>query len=178
MNGCQRVNRSGNLRMIVCSKGNGMICVIGSHAANMALMIKRGQQYRHPKDLDILGEKDESIAFANGEHSNKTVMLPPKGNHKITFKCGESTAPSHSRIIECEIVTPNSSAEQLRNLILNDSSTIYQNGVAYASLDVCYMLKMSHRFRKNSPHFLKTMRDIHNFRRLGAIIRPEHKEFF
>jgi len=41
------------------------------------------------------------------------------------------------------------------------------------SLNVLYMLKMSHRFKKNSPHFLKTMKDIHFMRSLGAEITGE-----
>jgi hypothetical protein len=40
------------------------------------------------------------------------------------------------------------------------------------------MLKMSHRFLRNSPHFLKTMRDIQLMRKMGAKIRPEHQEFY
>lgn len=42
-----------------------------------------------------------------------------------------------------------------------------------APLDVLYALKMSHRYLKNSPHFLKTMRDIREMRKMGATI-PEY----
>lgn len=41
-------------------------------------------------------------------------------------------------------------------------------GAHTAPLDVLYMLKMSHRYKKNSPHFLKTMKDIQLMRKLGA----------
>lgn len=37
-----------------------------------------------------------------------------------------------------------------------------------APLNVLYGIKMSHRYKRNSPHFLKTMRDIHHFRSKGA----------
>jgi hypothetical protein len=40
------------------------------------------------------------------------------------------------------------------------------------------MLKMSHRYLKDSPHFLKTMRDIHFMRKHGAVIQPEHEAFY
>lgn len=39
-----------------------------------------------------------------------------------------------------------------------------------APLNVLYLLKMSHRYLRNSPHFLKTMRDIKKLRQLGATI--------
>ena len=42
-----------------------------------------------------------------------------------------------------------------------------------APLDVLYMIKMSHRFLRNSPHFLKTMRDIHTMRTMGATMNSE-----
>lgn len=44
---------------------------------------------------------------------------------------------------------------------------------SFAPLDVLLLLKMSHRYKKNSPHFLKTMIDIHNLRKGGAKITPE-----
>ena len=37
-----------------------------------------------------------------------------------------------------------------------------------APLDVLYAIKMSHRYLRNSPHFLKTRRDIMQMRKLGA----------
>ncbi len=37
-----------------------------------------------------------------------------------------------------------------------------------APLDVLLAIKLSHRYLKNSPHFLKTMRDIHLLRKAGA----------
>lgn len=40
----------------------------------------------------------------------------------------------------------------------------------YPSLDMLYLLKMSHRYKKNSPHFKKTMDDIHTMREKGAKI--------
>lgn len=41
-------------------------------------------------------------------------------------------------------------------------------GKEYAPLNVLYAIKMSHRFLRNSPHFLKTHRDIMLMRQLGA----------
>ena len=47
------------------------------------------------------------------------------------------------------------------------------SGDYYAPLEVLYLLKMSHRYKKDSPHFLKTMRDIHFMRSIGANIPEE-----
>lgn len=43
----------------------------------------------------------------------------------------------------------------------------------YASLDTLYMLKMSHRYLKDSPHFLKTMHHCKYLRKMGATITNE-----
>jgi len=40
------------------------------------------------------------------------------------------------------------------------------------------MIKMSHRYKKSSPHFLKTMRDIQKMRKAGAVIQPDHEAFY
>ncbi|MEK6879127.1 MAG: hypothetical protein AABY22_05935, partial [Nanoarchaeota archaeon] len=47
--------------------------------------------------------------------------------------------------------------------------------VDIASLNILYTLKMSHRFLKNSPYFLKTMNDIIEFKAIGCEI-PEFLE--
>ena len=44
--------------------------------------------------------------------------------------------------------------------------------------NVCYTLKMSHRYLKNSPHFLKTMHDIHILRSYQCEIPDVLKEWF
>lgn len=67
---------------------------------------------------------------------------------------------------EFEIAQENSSTEDLINYC--NSKVCY-----YAPLEVLYLLKMSHRFKKDSPHFLKTMRDIHFMRSIGAGIPEE-----
>jgi hypothetical protein len=154
-----------------------MICVVGSHAMNIQLLRLKGVQYRKPMDMDIVGSMDEVVEFANRNMTNITEQYPSKKGTKMIFKSMESVIP-YSNIMEAEIAWDSTSAAALRDLILADPQTIYHDGLAYASLDICYMLKMTHRYLKNNPHFLKTMRDIHNLRSLGATIRPEHNKFF
>lgn len=55
----------------------------------------------------------------------------------------------NGRPLEVTVAAPGSTDEYLVNTY---------EGIA--PFDVLYWLKMSHRFKKNSPHFLKTMRDI------------------
>lgn len=153
-----------------------MICVIGSHAINASLMVEKGFKYRKPMDMDIIGEYDEVVNFANSNMTEIYEQYPSAKGGKMIFKSNECTIP-HATIIEAEIAWDGTTAKDLMQLILNDPKTIYKDGVAYASLDVCYMLKMSHRYLKSNPHFLKTMRDIHNLRKFGAKIRKEHKAF-
>jgi hypothetical protein len=47
-----------------------------------------------------------------------------------------------------------------------------------ADVNTCYALKMSHRFLRNSPHFMKTMRDIHYLRSIGATIPDSLQEWY
>lgn len=148
-----------------------MICVIGSHAVNVSLMKLKGFPYRKPMDIDAVGSYDEVIDFAQKNIQDIAEQYPSAKGSKMVFK-------GSGKIIEAEIAWDDSISKQLQDLILADPDTIYKNDVAYASLDVCYMLKMSHRYLRNSPHFLKTMRDIRNLRKFGAKIRPEHKDFY
>lgn len=154
-----------------------MICVVGSHAVNEQLLKLNGCRYRKPKDMDIIAELPEVERFVTDNfvqidetyQSAKGTKLIVKGRNII----------EDANIIEAELVRePNPTAKMLQEIILSDPKTIYKNGLAYASLDVCYLLKMSHRFLRNNPFFLKTMRDIGNLRRFGAVIRPEHKKIF
>lgn len=141
-----------------------MLILIGSHALN---------HYgfnRTPKDLDILGEYNEIVRF--GKKEALKACYPIEDGKKLIIKQANGT------IIEAELAWEDSTTEKLVNLIKADKKTIVKNGFMIPSIDVLYMLKMSHRYLKNSPHFLKTMKDIKILREMGAIIRPEHMEFF
>jgi hypothetical protein len=72
-------------------------------------------------------------------------------------------------ILECEIAWAGSTGESLIQL--------WQQNLLNP-LDVVYTLKMSHRYLKDSPHFLKTMRDIKLLRSFGAKIPECLKEWF
>jgi hypothetical protein len=65
-----------------------------------------------------------------------------------------------------EIAWEGSSGETLLEL---------SNKVSVINLN--YTLKMSHRYLKDNPHFLKTMADIHYLRALGSVIPKELEEW-
>lgn len=68
---------------------------------------------------------------------------------------------------EFEIAWPGSSAE----LLLAHHKS--RNGDSpYASAEMLLALKLSHRYLRNSPHFLKTMRDIQFLRSAGVTLCP------
>ena len=76
-------------------------------------------------------------------------------------------------ILEIEIAWKGSTAEDFMNLVLIDPKTkLFMEGTKYAcyipSLDALYAMKMSHRYLRNSPHFLKTMKHIHLMREHGV----------
>ena len=145
-----------------------MIAVIGSQAIDIK---------RKSVDIDIVGSVAACNKFARKNLNTILEQYPSTNGKKIIYK-GDGCIIPNSNIIEAEITKRGSSADKLFKLIMADHSTQFKDGIAYASLDVCYMLKMSHRFRKNSVHFHKTMRDILVMRSLGAVIRDEHRDFF
>ena len=123
---------------------------------------------RESRDLDLLGTLP---AFQEYIHpSNRPVITDHSHAH---FK-------GAYRIYDCELIWPDSNSLELAELILSDPDTIYDNYLKawVPSLNILYMLKMSHRYKKNSPHFLKTMRDIQKMRAAGAVIQEEHKDFY
>lgn len=148
-----------------------MIAVIGSHAFNPTKRI--------PKDLDIICTFDDFNKFVKANYSDITEKRPINHGKKWIVKGHSHLMWHETDILEAEIAWGDgNSADKILELINNDSDTVYNRNLAYASLDVCYMLKMSHRFLKNSPHFLKTMNDIIAMREASAKIRPEWNEVF
>lgn len=97
-------------------------------------------------DIDVMAYENELSMFEGCE------VIKEYGNKKVFFD-GEVH-------YEVEIATPDSNQEMLLKILEVEPDASIQ----YADKDVLYALKMSHRFKKNSSHFLKTMRDIHLMR--------------
>lgn len=109
---------------------------------------------RVPKDLDIIATYDDAIEFIKSAGKVKSC-LPEDGGTKVIAHYFDRTP------IEAEIAWVGTSAYDLLQLDRD------------VDLNMLYMLKMSHRYRKDSPHFLKTMGDIWLLRRKGATITEE-----
>lgn len=146
-----------------------MLILIGS-----AALVNHGIQTGRPSlDIDVVGSYDDIIEYAK-TRGNIKECYPVKGGDKLVIKTDQI-------IIEGEITWDNSSAADLWNAVSNDPDTLYEkrlNGFIHPSLNMLYTLKMSHRYLKNSPHFLKTMRDIQLMRRNGATITDALHPFY
>lgn len=129
-----------------------------------------------PVDIDLIATFDELNEFTSSM-SHEHFLSIPLSHNKTLLRC-QCCRSKHHRPIEVEIAWPDSSGADL----LNSSYTaarmhpgaqgkIYYDKVA--TLDVLYTLKMSHRFKKNSPHFIKTRNDIILLRNMGAKIWNE-----
>lgn len=128
--------------------------------------------WREPLDTDLIGTYDESAEYQK-KHRPK-VCYPINAGKSIYMKFADG------EITEVEVAWDNSRAAKLIAFVMQESDTVcLAPGKLYVpSLDVLYMLKMSHRYLKDSPHFKKTLDDILELRKLGAKIRTEHQEFY
>lgn len=129
--------------------------LIGSQAMQKAL----SNIGREPKDFDYICTEAEWDSVCE-EHLLTARLVERNGNkgHIHTEK-GEH--------LEFDIAQEGDSNDYLYSLLPVSGS------VRVATKDILLLLKMSHRYRKNSPHFLKTMHDIYLLRRAGAVITPE-----
>lgn len=147
--------------------------MIGSRALEMQLKRQDKELYRPCVDLDYLCTEREwqiqSVIHAHDELVELVERTGNKGHVKMV-------AGAH---LEYDIAQPGDSTDLLIQYCkANPQSLFLNNGDFVAPVDVLYLLKMSHRYKKNSPHFFKTMNDIHFMRSLGAKIPPELEEVF
>ena len=139
---------------------------------------------REPRDWDFIGTIDEIESFIQARKDEVESAYPSSEGKKMIVKLKDELP------IEFEIAWEGSTAEKLLEIV-KDQNAFYNSGpykellvktnvvlgelVLVPLLSTLYELKMSHRFLKNSPHFLKTMRDIQLMRSLGAQV--EHPEW-
>lgn len=149
-----------------------MLALIGSRALNHWL---KPEDQRDPKDLDIIGTYEEIEAFTKNlkRHEKIKAQYPINSGKKILIK-------TENRIIEAELAWDNSNSLTLQQLIHKDGVKQNIDGVdmVVAPLNILYTLKMSHRYLKDSPHFLKTMKDIQLMRKYNATIPEEYQNFY
>lgn len=115
-------------------------------------MLRPGQK---TNDVDIICLYDD---FTKWCKINKPRIVRPIDDGK------KYMAVLHDTVYEFELAWDNSTARSLLDLIAKhtpQSSHIVRNGMLVANPDICYTLKVSHKYLRNSPFFLKTMLDIH-----------------
>ncbi len=138
-----------------------MILFIGSRALNNAL----GFPYRTPKDCDFIASFEDSVEFLKSEGCKR--IEPVHGGKKLHGI--RSVGDGQVLHYEAELAWPESTAESLLNIVWSRSvPALFRDDQRFAPLDALYALKMSHRYRKNSPHFHKTMADITMMRTRGC----------
>lgn len=147
--------------------------MVGSRALEIQLKHQDKKLYRSCVDLDYLcTEKEWQIQSVIHAHDELVELVERTGNKGHV----KMVAGAH---IEFDIAQPGDSTDLLIQYCkANPQSLFLTNGDFVAPVDVLYLLKMSHRYKKNSPHFFKTMNDIHFMRSLGAKIPPELEEVF
>ena len=124
-------------------------------------------------DTDIVCDYDE-IEYLRG-HIKPVTIYPINGGKSMFMR------DTLGDITECEIAWPDSRAEkflEFARTFPDAFSYDFDTDTYKPSLNVLYMLKMSHRYLKDSPHFLKTMEDIKLMRDAGAFIQDEWSPFY
>ena len=127
---------------------------------------------REPKDFDLIATHAEFKEFV--KRNKFTLVVPQNAGSKMICR-GPEMLP-----VEVEIAWPGTSAEILMSLVKGDEIYVesINSNVSVASLDVLFALKASHRYKKNSVHFLKTMKDYKAMKSAGASINEDLKEFY
>lgn len=149
-----------------------MLALLGSHALNLYTHV------RTPADMDLIGTYEDIQEYITRLAKREKILCnyPVDAGKKILVKTDKC-------IYEFEVAWPDSCSEALLNIINRTCNEAVKDAFGIGQefllphLDVLYMLKMSHRYRKDSPHFLKTMRDIQHMRKLGANIPDRYTEW-
>lgn len=116
---------------------------------------------RNPRDYDYIMTWESFQQHINDKTTIKACY--PLNEHKWVVKRIGGV------IEEIEIAWEGSTGEALLEVISN---------TPILPIDLAYTLKMSHRYLKDSPHFLKTMQDIKYLRTLGAAIPEALTDWF
>ncbi len=138
-----------------------MLILIGSKAANF----HHPEIWKTSKDLDVICTYENFISFTQ----ERDIPSFPIGSNKFVGHWD-------GVIVEFEIAWPGSSSHNLFGMI-EGSEHIFK-GVSFfvPSMDWLFAFKASHKYKKNCPHFEKTIRDYHKMQELGYTI--PNKEWF
>lgn len=110
-------------------------------------------------DLDIIADYDTGAEFLRS--AGEVVSIIPYSGTKLVGHYRDRTP------IEVDIAWEGSSSRAILDYCLGQ-------GLEIAPLEVLLMMKLSHRYKKNSPHFWKTVTDIHRLRGITCIYKDKH----
>jgi hypothetical protein len=136
--------------------------VIGSAALAIA-----GIGDRVPNDLDVIVWKEEIEDVVKTFRPTKIDVLDER--RIVLHGCRDSLSSllkTQQPIVELEIAWPGSSAEKI---LLSHKMDEYWGFWVFMKPVDCYWLKMSHRYKKNTPHFEKTRNDILTLREIVGV---------
>ena len=141
------------------------IVVIGSNAINYHIKDFR----KKPSDIDLIITQDYVHSFIS-TLKNVKIAKPINGGKKYFIQTDEQR-------YEIDIIQDNTK-KKLYEYIINDKNSIIEDNFVYPSLDVLFSIKNSHKYKKNSPHFLKTMNDIIFLKTLNCKIPNDFLELY
>jgi hypothetical protein len=154
--------------------------LIGSVALqNLGINIER-----KPRDVDLVGRPNDVYALLRRlkAANNIRAAYPIQDGKKYFLVTRENDT-----IYEIEMAWDGSTGADLLELVDGDNPDIVDvlgMTMQQPSLSVLHALKLSHRYLRNSPHFLKTMSDIHRIRKMAVMenldltMGPELKAWF
>lgn len=123
--------------------------VIGSHAAHL----HHPELWPNPTDLDVVLEYDEFLGFVE----EREIAVVPVSKNKFV---GEW----HGKMIEFDIAWPGSSNAMLIERVNGSVREIHGVMMLVPDMDWLFMLKASHRYKKDDVHFEKTLHDYHRMK--------------
>lgn len=139
------------------------ILLVGSHG----LLALGGEVRRKPSDWDLITTFDglQSITSALRMFSSRVESIPISESKTVL----RSFDGQYRGMTEVEIAWPGSTGAELMDRADPSNRWVFAGlSVKVPSMDQLYTLKLSHRYLKNSPHFLKTLDDVAYFRGRGC----------
>lgn len=135
-----------------------------------ALRINGVPVTRTSYDYDFIGTKDECFDFIKRDLAGQVtdIKISKEGDHIYAF--------AGTLVYEFEIAWEGTSGEALLQMVKNDPSLLTEVAHSFntdvAGLEVLRALKESHKYKKNSPHFRKTMDDVLELRKRVKLSKP------
>lgn len=121
-----------------------------------------------PRDTDVICTLEEFREYMKRFEKGDVILCKPLSASKIHVRTKDGWN------YEFEIEQANTTSERLQDRY--SVHGLYSGMTQYAPPEVLLMLKLSHRYLRNSPHFLKTMKTVQFLREQGVELDDWLKE--